>query len=76
MKFGLLPYLDLHIWKKETGIKIPNRVTADAIFLPGEGGEEVVRKTTHKIAQEVMSNRYLNMLAAIAVEEVSERNHL
>ncbi|NBQ69365.1 MAG: hypothetical protein EBU46_11265 [Nitrosomonadaceae bacterium] len=76
MKFGLLPYLDLHIWKKETGIKIPNRVVADAIFLPGEGGEEVVRKTTHKIAQEVMSNKYLSMLAAIAAEEVSERNRL
>jgi len=43
--FGALPYLDLRFWAWAKGKKIPNRVMADAIFPPGEGGEEVVRKT-------------------------------
>lgn len=47
-KFGILPYLDLIAWAEMEGLKIPNRVMADAIFPVGEGGEEVVRKTTKK----------------------------
>lgn len=73
-KFGVLPYLDLSTWAELEGVKIPNRVMADAIFPAGEGGEEVVRKTTQKIADEMLTKSHLNKLAAIAAHEIAERN--
>lgn len=73
-RFGVLPYLDLKIWEHETGMKIPNRVMADAIFPPGEGGEEVVRKTTAKLAQELLTRKSLEILASIAAHEIAEQN--
>lgn len=74
VRFGVLPYLDLQIWQREVGVKIPNRVMADAIFLPGEGGEEVVRKTTAKFAKELLTRKHLETLAALAAHEIAERN--
>jgi hypothetical protein len=74
INFGLLPYLDLQIWEREENVSIPNRVMADAIFLPGEGGEEVVRKTTEKLAKELLSLRNLETMAALAAYEITERN--
>ena len=73
-KFGILPYLDLNAWAEIEGVKIPNRVMADAIFPVGEGGEEVVRKTTQKIAYEILTESHLNKLAALAAQEISERD--
>ncbi|MDO9205293.1 DUF6387 family protein [Methylotenera sp.] len=73
-KFGVLPYLDLSIWAEIEGVKIPNRVMADAIFPEGEGGEEVVRKTTQKLADETLTESHLNKLAALAAHEIAERN--
>ncbi len=72
--FGVLPFIDLKIWERETGIKIPNRVMADAIFPKGEGGEEVVRKTTSKIATELLSDESLKFLASIASQRIAEAN--
>lgn len=74
VRFGVLPYLDLQIWQHEAGVKIPNRVMADAIFPPGEGGEEVVRKTTAKLADDLLTMKHLATLAAIAAHEIAERN--
>lgn len=71
--FGVLPYLDLKLWAQVEGVQIPNRVFADAIFPPGEGGEEVVRKTTSKIADQVLTATYLQELAAIAALEIAEQ---
>lgn len=73
-KFGVLPYLDLNTWAELEGLTIPNRVMADAIFPVGEGGEEVVRKTTEKIAKEILTKSHLNKLAALAAQEIAERN--
>ncbi|MDO9366113.1 MAG: DUF6387 family protein [Methylotenera sp.] len=73
-KFGVLPYLDLSLWAEVEGLKIPNRVMADAIFPRGEGGEEVVRKTTQKLAYETLTESHLNKLAALAAHEIAERN--
>lgn len=73
-KFGILPYLDLSTWAKIEGVTIPNRVMADAIFPVGEGGEEVVRKTTQKIADEILTKSHLNKLAALAAYEIAEQN--
>jgi hypothetical protein len=66
IKFGVLPYLDLKIWELESGKTIINRVMADAIFPLGEGGEEAVRKTTAKLADELLEYEHLDKLAAIA----------
>lgn len=74
VRFGVLPYLDLTIWAHETGVSIPNRVMADAIFPVGEGGEEVVRKTTAKLADELMTRKRLEILASLAAHEIAERN--
>lgn len=74
IRFGILPYLDLKIWEKEAGIKIPNRVMADAIFPPGEGGEEVVRKTTEKLAKQLLTLKNLETLASLAAQEIAEQN--
>lgn len=72
---GVLPYLDLHIWQIETGMKIPNRVMADAIFPPGEGGEEKIRKTTKELADNLLTRKHLETLAALAAQEITEQNN-
>lgn len=71
-RFGVLPYLDLQIWERESGMNIPNRVMADAIFPQGEGGEEVVRKTTAKLADELLTRKHLETLVALAAHEIAE----
>ncbi len=71
---GVLPYLDLQMWQRETGMKIPNRVMADAIFPPGEGGEEKIRKTTKELAVNLLARNHLETLAALAVQEIAEQN--
>lgn len=73
-KFRVLPYLDLKIWEHEAKASIPNRVMADAIFPAGEGGEEVVRKTTAKLAVDLMIFKPLIILAAIAAQKIAEQN--
>lgn len=74
IKFGLLPYIDLTIWARKSGVRITNRVMADAIFQRGDGGEEVVRKTTEKLVESVLSKLMLDTLAAIAASEKAEQN--
>lgn len=75
IEFGVLPYLDLFDWATENGVSIPRRVMADAIFPAGEGGEEVVRKTTAPLAKELLSERFLDVLASMAGREITERNN-
>ena len=70
--FGVLPYIDLCTWAETANVQIPNRVMADAIFEPGEGGEEVVRKTSEKLARDLMSDGHLNQLASFAAYEIAE----
>lgn len=72
VRSAVLPYLDLEIWAKETGVLITNKLMADAIFPNGEGGEEDVRKTTKKYAKELLSDKKLHLLASIASIELAE----
>lgn len=75
IRMGILPYLDLKIWELELREKlsIPNRVMADAIFEPDEiGGEETVRKTTEKLAYQVLQGSVLKELAVLAATEQLE----
>jgi Family of unknown function (DUF6387) len=74
VNLGVLPYLDLKIWQQETESTIPNRVMADAIFPPGEGGDDTVRKTTEKYADDLLTDKHLITLASIAATEIAERN--
>lgn len=69
-KFAILPYLDLQMWAQEANVHVPYRVLADAIFQPGEGGEEVVRKTTDKIAKAVTTHVFLHRLVAASLAEI------
>ena len=68
--YAVLPYLDLKLWAEEESCSIPNRVMADAIFPNGDKGEEMVRKTTQKIANMLMEEGYVEFLATIAAHEM------
>lgn len=74
ISFGVLPYLDLKIWEDETGMSIPYRVMADAIYPAGEGGEETVRKTTIPLANSLIQTNYLEQLVGQAAIEIAEQN--
>jgi len=72
--YGVLPYLDLKIWERETNLSIPNRVMADAIYLRGVGGEETVRKTTTPLVEQLLSDKILNQLGGQVVLQKPEQN--
>ena len=55
-----------------SAIKIMKETGGHAIKL--EGGEEVVRKTTQKLASLVLTDSHLQLLASIAAQEIVERN--
>jgi hypothetical protein len=71
--YAVLPYIDLKLWAYEENCSIPHRVMADAIFPDGEKGEEMVRKTTQKIADMLMGKEYVDFLATIAAHEIAEK---
>ncbi len=73
-RLGILPFLDLTCWASESALVIPYRVMADAIYPPGEGGEETVRKTTAPLAEMLMSEEALDALAHQAALEIAESN--
>lgn len=73
IEYGLLPYLDLKLWEIENKVSVPYRVLADAIFPDGNMGEEMIRKTTKKIADQVMSKDYIDFLATMAAQEIAEK---
>lgn len=68
-RLGVLPYLDLLIWQKESKAKVPNRVLEEAIFPIDEGSEDRVRKTTGPKAKELISEKSLAILRAQAIRE-------
>jgi hypothetical protein len=68
-RYGLLPYLDLLIWTKETDSQIPHHVMAEAVGYC-KGGDSF-RKTVPKLAAELMNS--LGALVALAgIEEEPE----
>lgn len=73
VEYSVLPYIDLKFWATENNVSIPNRVIADAIFSDGEKGEEMVRKTTKKIADMLMSSEYINFLPTIMAQDYLEK---
>ena len=73
VEYGLLPYLDLKLWEIENDVSIPYRVLADAIFPDGSMGEEMIRKTTKKIADLVMTRDYVAFVSTLAAQEIAEK---
>jgi len=65
-RYGLLPYLDLLIWSRETGIQIPHQVMAEAVDYR-KGGDSF-RKTIPKLASSLMQD--LGELEALAASEL------
>ncbi len=74
--YGVLPYLDLKIWERETSVSIPNRVMADAIYQTGVGGEETVRKTTAPLVEYLLSEKALNLLGGLLSLQKPEQNQV
>lgn len=72
--YGVLPYLDLKIWKLETGKKLTKQEIAYAISPYGDRGEDLFRRTTEETAEILISVKYLETLAAYAASEIPERN--
>ncbi len=72
-RYGVLPFLDLEIWKIETKQKLPDRVVAAAIFPFSDFGEGNLRKTTKFHAQRLMND--LSELQALAALELSLPTH-
>lgn len=68
-RYGLLPYLDLLIWSKETARLIPHRVMAEAVDYR-KGGDSF-RKTVPPIAKKLMIAGGLAELEALAAIEAS-----
>ncbi len=73
-ELAILPYLDLMIWQEEANVSIPNRVMANAIYPPGEYGEETIRKTTAPLAISLLDEGSLELLASYAAFEITEKN--
>lgn len=68
---GLLPYLDLLIFKMETGANIPDRVMAAAIRPGYDIGESNLRKTVIPLAKRLMADGGLAELLELAATEAS-----
>lgn len=66
IRFSVLPLLDLQLWQLETGKQIPRRLLADAIFEPGEGGEDMLRDSSEPWAHALTTFSYLDKLASWA----------
>lgn len=73
VRLGVLPYLDLLIFEKETGAEILYKVLEEAIFSSYEGSEDRVRKTTSSKAKELISKKSLAYLRAQAIREPKEQ---
>lgn len=69
-RYGLLPYLDLLIWSKESACHIPHHVMAQAVGYT-RGGDSF-RKTVPKLASSLMAKNGLAELEALASIEVSQ----
>lgn len=65
--YGLLPYLDLMLWSKETGTRISHHTMAEAVGYR-KGGDSF-RKSVPKLANDLMSS--LSELEALAAIEAS-----
>jgi hypothetical protein len=70
--YGLLPYLDLLIWKMETGARITDEVMALAVHFGGHRTGGNLRSTTVIRAKELMNNGLGNLLD-LAVTEAAAR---
>jgi len=75
IEFGVLPYLDLYLWAREENAHIPNRVYADAVLPKGEKGEETIRKTTQKIASEIIGFEYVRYLDSVVANVITEQKY-
>ena len=68
--YGLLPYIDLHIWEMETENSIPDRVLSSALIRNWhDKGEGHIRKTLAPLAKDLM--RDLSALQALASIEAA-----
>lgn len=67
-RYGLLPYLDLLIWSRQTGTHIPDRIMADAIS-SYNAGEGRLRQTIKPIVADLQD--HLEGLRELAAAELA-----
>lgn len=63
---GLLPFLDLSHWARTQRLRIPDWLMGEAIFPPSRtiNVSEAVRKSTKRLAERVLSDAFVQALAA------------
>lgn len=72
-RYGILPYIDLLIWAKETESHIPDRVMSAAISVY-DAGESNIRKTIAPLAESLIADA--SELRALAEIEAAKRETL
>lgn len=65
-RFGILPYLDLEVWQKETGLKIKHEQLINAITPIEEEKDIDSLRTTKKFAEKLLTHGFLEELATLA----------
>lgn len=70
-RFKILPLLDLELWSKKTGSKLPDHIIAAALFPDADSGPDSIRKTIRPIAHQLIKNP--TELMAIAAIDMTNR---
>ena len=70
-RFGVLPLLDLELWRLKTGSKLPDHVIAAALFPNADTGPDSLRKTIRPIAHRLVKDS--SELMAVAAIDMSNR---
>lgn len=74
IEFGVLPYLDLLVWQHQTGVRLSYAAMAELLFQSDlKKGEETVRKTTARLANELVTEAALREVHGHAVIENSRK---
>ncbi|WP_412758180.1 DUF6387 family protein [Legionella bozemanae] len=69
-KYGVLPYHDLDVWRKEEQKDITESIFSKVVNANEERGEENIRKTTAELSKTLILDESLNYLAAQAYIEM------
>lgn len=68
-RFGVLPYLDIQLWKMETGNKFSNEELLAAITPDTDTGDLNTLRTTRSLANKLLTHKHLESLASLAKSE-------
>lgn len=61
-RYRVLPYIDLALWMRQTGTRMPRPAVADALFPLGRKDEETVRRTIRPLAMSLLHRHSISFL--------------